>query len=385
MRVLLVISDLTLAGAQKQVVELARQMVRHGNEVAIYTLNRDVPRARELEGSGVELIVDQKRWKLDTAVLWRLRRKIVDWRADIVHGFLFDGDIYARIAAIGTGAVVVNSERSDAYTISMTQRVAHWLTRPLVDAVVANTHSGSRFAQRLYGYKPGMMHVVPNGIRMEVLEREAESTTDYKTKFFGAGRHKVACLVGAIKPAKDYHLALDTAARLVRAHPEWRVLFLGDSLPTTGVYRPGENSNSEDYKQQVLRHHSRLGVPERIKFAGARADVPAIVAQCDVLFTTSQWEGFPNCVLEAMTLGVPVVSTEFSDIRRILPRPGQIVTERSARAIAQAIVDVHGDRSQVVVEQKRWVRSQASIEQVAQELENVYRQYLRPAALTQPT
>ena len=385
MRVLLVISDLTLAGAQKQVVELARQMVRHGHEVAIYTLNRDVPRARELEGSGVELLVDQKRWKLDTAVLGRLRRRIVDWRADIVHGFLFDGDIYARIAAIGTGAVVVNSERSDAYTISITQRVAHWLTRALVDAVVANTHSGSRFAQRLYGYKPAMMHVVPNGIRMEALEREAESTTDYKTKFFGPGRHKVACLVGAIKPAKDYHLALDTAARLVRAHPEWRVLFLGDSLPTTGVYRPGENSNSEDYKQQVLRHHSRLGVPERIKFAGARADVPAIVAQCDVLFTTSQWEGFPNCVLEAMTLGVPVVSTEFSDIRRILPRPDQVVAERSARAIAQAIVDVHGDRAQVVVEQKRWVRSQASIEQVAQELENVYRLYLRPAALTQPT
>ena len=48
---------------------------------------------------------------------------------------------------------------------------------------------------------------------------------------------KVACLVGAIKPAKDYHLAIDAAAELVRADPAWRVLFVGDSL--AGVALPG--------------------------------------------------------------------------------------------------------------------------------------------------
>jgi UDP:flavonoid glycosyltransferase YjiC (YdhE family) len=62
MRVLFIISELTLGGAQKQVIELARELVRRGHEAAIYTLNREVPRAKELEGSGVELVVDQKRW-----------------------------------------------------------------------------------------------------------------------------------------------------------------------------------------------------------------------------------------------------------------------------------------------------------------------------------
>jgi hypothetical protein len=189
MRVLFVISDLGFHGAQKQVVELSRELDRGGHEVAIYTLNDDVGRKRELEGTGVEVIADQKRTKLDLAVLRRLRHKIKSWRADIVHGFLFDGDIYARIAAIGTGATVLNSERSDNYEISRSQKIAHWLTKGLVDGVVANSRSGSAFAQKLYGYDPRHMHVVWNGMRIEDLERRAQSSADYRREFFGEGTH----------------------------------------------------------------------------------------------------------------------------------------------------------------------------------------------------
>jgi hypothetical protein len=113
MRVLFIISELTLGGAQKQVVELSKGLAAGGHDVAIYTLNDDAARAGELEGTGVQLVVDQKRMRLDPAVLRRLRGKIRAWKADIVHGFLFDGDIYARIAAFGTGVPVLNSERSD--------------------------------------------------------------------------------------------------------------------------------------------------------------------------------------------------------------------------------------------------------------------------------
>src|SRR4029079_11196074 len=48
MRLLFVISDLALHGAQKQVVELSRELASRGHQVAIYTLNADAPRAREL-------------------------------------------------------------------------------------------------------------------------------------------------------------------------------------------------------------------------------------------------------------------------------------------------------------------------------------------------
>src|SRR5688572_25096339 len=219
MRLLLVISDLAFHGAQKQVVELSRGLAARGHEVCIYTLNDDAPRARELEGSGVALVTDQKRSKLDFGVIGRLRAKIRAMRADIVHGFLYDGDIYARIAAFGTGAKVLNSERSTDYTISRGQKLGHMLTHWLVDGVVANSKAGARFAEKLYGYDPRHMHVVWNGMKLEELERRAESAVDHRAEFFGPGGHKVACMIGHIKPAKDYPLALDAAAALVRMDP----------------------------------------------------------------------------------------------------------------------------------------------------------------------
>ena len=246
MRVLFTISDLDLGGAQTQVVELARELVRRGNDVAIYTLNDCAPRAKDLEGAGVELVIDQKRSKLDRQVLGRLRRFIKAWRADIVHGFLFDGDIYARIAAAGTGIPVLNSERSSNYEISMTQRLGHLLTKPLVDGLVANSRYGGKFAQKLYGYSDEQLHVVWNGMRIEDFERRAESDNDYRSEFFGPGRHRVATLVGAIKPAKDYPLAIDVAAALVKSAPDWRVLFLGESLAPQAGYKAGVHSDTSD-------------------------------------------------------------------------------------------------------------------------------------------
>ena len=383
MRVLYVISELTFGGAQKQVVELARELSQCGHEVVIYTLNNDVPRRPELEGSGVTLVIDQKRSRLDPALLWRLRRTVVRWRPDIVHSFLFDADFYSRVAALGTGIPVLNSERSHDYRLAPLARVAHRLTRRLARGVVANSHSGRDFAQRLFGLPPDDVHVVWNGLRLEDLERQAASERDYRAEFFG-GDCRMACLVGSIKPAKDYRLALDTADRLIGSHPEWRVLLIGDRLSASGDYKPGRDSDSGAYKESILAHYRQLAARDRIRFAGLRTDVPAIVRQCDLLYITSAHEGSPNVVLEAMALGVPVVSTEYSDIRRVLPFREQVARERSPEALCRAMLWAHENRERIAVLQKQWVQAHARIEQVARELERVYRKYAGARVSAQP-
>jgi glycosyltransferase involved in cell wall biosynthesis len=214
-------------------------------------------------------------------------------------------------------------------------------------------------------------------MRIDDFERKGASAKDYRTEFFGPGAHKIVCMIGHIKPAKDYHLALDTAAALVRMAPEWRVLFVGESLSSPGSYKAGNDSDTSDYKQGIMEHYQQLGIADRVKFAGARSDAPAILKQCDVQLMTSCREGFPNVVLEGMVLGVPVVSTDYSDIRHILPRKKQVVGSRSPEDLAGAIIDAANERDAIVAEQKRWVRAHASIEKVAEELELVYQRYIR--------
>jgi glycosyltransferase involved in cell wall biosynthesis len=165
----------------------------------------------------------------------------------------------------------------------------------------------------------------------------------------------------------------------VKRAPEWRVLFLGEALSTAGTYQAGRDSDTSDYKRGVMEQYERLGVADKVKFAGARADAPAILAQSDVQLMTSCREGFPNVVLEGMVLGVPVVSTEYSDIRHILPRRSQVVGTRSPDDLAEAIIAAERDRSAIAGEQKRWVRANASIERAAENLERVYQRYVRSA------
>jgi glycosyltransferase involved in cell wall biosynthesis len=371
MRILFVISGLAFGGAERQIVLLSRELARVGHKVSIYTLTGDTTRVDELAGAEVDLVIEQKRRKLDWGVVRRLRRHIRAWRADIVHGFLFDGNLYSRLAGCGARVPVLNSERNDNYAVSLLHRVGYRLTPMLCDGIVANSYAGADFARRLHRVRDDRVHVVWNGIDVQEVDARLARAQQPAREIFPGSAVKRLCMVASIKPQKDHPLALRVLRRLVDADPTWRLICVGDEL-SQGI---------RGYKSEVLAERDRLELEPFVKFVGYRRDVPEIVASSDLLLVTSAHEGFPNAVLEAMACGTAVVSTDYSDVRRILPVAETVVGSRDARDLADAVVHCYARRAQIAKAQRLWVEQHATTSASAAALLSVYGKYLAAAAM----
>lgn len=367
MRVLFVISGLGLGGAERQVVLLSKELARRGHEVSVYVLKSRTTRVDELAGSGVQVVLDRKRQRFDLGVLWRLRRHIRGWCPDIVHGFLYDGNLYSRLAGWGAPAPVLNAERNDNYAVSLAQRAKYRLTSALCDGIVANSHAGAQFARRLHGPR-NPVATVWNGIDLDETDARLARAPQAAHEIFPGAGLKRLCLVGTMKPQKDHPLALRVLRRLVDEDPAWRLICVGDEVGIPG------------YKESLLAERDRLGLDPFVQFVGYRRDVPELVASSDLMLVTSVHEGFPNVVLEAMACGTAVVTTDYSDVRRILPGE-QIVASRTDLEIAEAVMRCYGRRAELAKAQRRWVEQHATASASAAALVAVYAKYTAPLAV----
>lgn len=369
MKIMKVISSLHFGGAETQVINLSKELAKQGHQVILISLTNDVPRIIELKGSRVEIIVENKKRKLDLTVLRNLRTHIKKWQPDIIHGYLYDAEFYCRLAAIGLSVPVINSERNDNYNFNKNQIIGDYLTTRLVNGVIANSYSGMSFSKNRYKHlNEKNLHVVWNGIDLDsVNQRLSKSSKDYKKEFFDDSTIKLACMVASIKEQKDYVLALQVAEKLIQSDEQWRVIFLGDKL----------FESDDTYKKAINLQYNNLKGKNKIKFLGNRTDVIEILKQSDVSFLTSHYEGFPNAVLESMAVGTPAITTEFSDINKISPHDWMTIGSREPIIFINALNKASKEKNVLSSEITDWVTNNCSLKIIAQQLVDIYSIYMQ--------
>jgi glycosyltransferase involved in cell wall biosynthesis len=131
--------------------------------------------------------------------------------------------------------------------------------------------------------------------------------------------------IGRLEPQKDPQLALKTIQALDAA----RLTMLGDGA----------------LRQEVQRQVGAKGLEDRVRLTGYVAETESYLAAADALLITSHYEGGPAVAVEALALGVPVVSTDCSfllhDLLK-LPQAGRIVASRNPDDLAAALAAVCG-------------------------------------------
>ena len=322
-KVAFVITSLVGGGAQKQLAEVATRLGERGwKVVGIISLTPGGDWQTTLEARGLEVYSLGMRSPLSApAALARATRLMRGLAPDVVVGFLFHGTMLGAVAARMAGVpMVVASIRSER----MGGRWREWAfarAAGLWDVALVNSRSvGDSLVRR------GILHVdgwdvIPNGIDplsigdRELAGRDALGVDDSDFLWLA---------VGSLLPAKDYPTLLAALAELEGGR--WQVLVAGEG-PLAGALR-----------EMAVQ----LGLVDRIRFLGDRSDVPDLLRMADGFVNSSQWEGSPNAVLEAMLVGLPVVATRVGGTPDLFPTPevGVLVPPNSPERLAQAMARI---------------------------------------------
>ncbi len=166
-----VIATLDIGGAEKQLVQLVRNLDREKYNITVCCLTRGGPLLPVIGKMGIEVIVLNKRSKFDFFVIFRLAGLLRKKKTDLVHTYMFTSNTFGRIAAIlARIPVIISSERNvDSWKKWYHKAIDRFLSR-FTDQIIANAHAVRRFYIEKIGISPKKILTVYNGIDLREFE-----------------------------------------------------------------------------------------------------------------------------------------------------------------------------------------------------------------------
>jgi glycosyltransferase involved in cell wall biosynthesis len=329
LRVLELRSACGAGGGPEKTIILGAKNATPGIEVTVCYI-RDVrdgafsvgDRARQY---GVDYVEVVERGSFDRGV-WSALRDIVRTRGiDIVHAHDYKTDLLALL--LGRAERIVPLATAHGWTghSGRERRLYYPLDKQLLRRFPVTIAVSSEIRSELIrkGADPGRVRVVLNGIDHRAFRRDRSSEQRVRADLGIRPGDIVIGSIGRLEPQKRFDLLIEACAALRERWPRLRLLIAG------------EGSLRGELKALAQR---RLPGPA-CQLLGHRADVVHLHHAFDFYVQSSDYEGTPNSVLEAMALETPIVATDAggtSDILR-LDLDGLIVPCGDPRVLATAI------------------------------------------------
>ena len=321
LRVALVAGTLGRGGAEKQLVYIARALRASGVDARVYSLTRGEAYEGHLQRWGVPTRFIGQPGNPGLRVL-SLVRALASFRPHVVQAGHFYANLYAGFGARAFGALSIGAIRNDGlFELQANGRWGWWLLR-CTSAVVANSEEGRANAIKL-GCAPHRLFLLPNVIDL------SDGVWTAPRSIGGAGQPggTVVGLVARLAPAKRVDRFLVALAKARGRFPGLRGVIFGEG-PERG---------------RLESLAAELGLlPHGVEFRGLEADIPGALHTVDMLALTSDQEGFPNVILEAMAARLPVVTTPAGDAGRVVVHgsTGYVVGFDERERFAQHLVEL---------------------------------------------
>lgn len=278
----------------------------------------------ELSATGVAVHCLGATGDLDGRWVLRLRRLLANGRFDVVHfhspyvaGF---GRLVVRSLRRATRPRTVSTEHNVWADYPWPTRVLNAITTSLDDAHVAVSDAVKQSMMR--SIRP-RVEVVLHGVRVRSLRSQQATREAVRAELGAADGDVVIATVANLRAQKGYPELLTAARRLLDRHEGVRFVAVGQG----------------PMDAELRRLHASLGLGDRFTFLGYRDDAVHVLAGCDLFVLASRHEGGPIAVIEALAMGLPVVSTRVGVVPDVVSDgvEGRVVAPRRPDLLADAL------------------------------------------------
>lgn len=338
-RVLFIISSLQGGGAARIMSELTSDLAERNFSVTLLTLEG----ADGLDTYPLHANVERRRIQLFwpshgltgkiTSFFKRfrmLRQAIVAARPDVAVSFIDTTNIRVLASMVFSGIPVIVSERTDPrhHTIGKAWHRLRRLLYPLAARVVVQTEQVAKWMK----HEIGSTHitVIPNALRPAAFlaAGDADGASGYKDRDPRRPRRIVS--VGRLVSSKRFDRLIEGFAETGLADRGWELVIIGDGPERAAL------------KNTI----SNLRLMNAVRLAGHQSDVASWLQQSDLFVMTSEYEGFPNALLEAMQCGVASIATNCESGPSDLITSGEdglLIPVNDAAALVGAITHLASD------------------------------------------
>lgn len=279
MKLGIIIGHLGLGGAERVAANLANWFTNKGDSVVFFTTKKPAEKEYHIETSiARHCCFAESHFK----IISNLRKALKKENPDVVLIMSTPMCVYAIPALSGLRIPKVVSERSapgNAKIKKSTRKISNFLMR-FADAYVFQTNGAKSYFDEDIQRKG---YVIPNPL---VVSELPDPFTGNRTKRFVA--------MGRLVKEKNYPLMIAAFIKVHEKHPEFNLEIYGDG-------------SEKELLQRII---DRKKVGEYVELCGARKDVLPHVRDAYAFILSSDLEGMPNALIEAMSIGLPCISTD---------------------------------------------------------------------------
>lgn len=357
-------------GQVRYVASLARELTHFGHSVTIACRPGSVlvEAARQAGCGALDVFsfrggVRPAAWWHDLgAAMGHIRRE----KPDILHvnGSQDHWTLGLSNRLLGCASCVVRT-RHNTYTVSdnAPNRILnrHWTDYEIVVCEMVRRNLAQQPT-----FDPARLCTIHNGVDAELFRPDAESRARMRAEFGFDDSHMVIGIVARLVEAKGHEFLFKAVSQLKNAHPELRVLALGQGV----------------LEAPLRDMAARLGIEDRVRFAGFRDDMAACVRAVDIGAQPSvDCDTSSFSLKEMMAAEIPVVASDYGGLKEIVSDgvEGLVVRAGTVEPLAAALrrlIESPESRARMGKAGRRRVLAEFTLEVFARRTEQAYRRAL---------